>query len=761
MASEHAISTPRLGPTPGGVGHGSQMVPLGDGFLAVWGGGTNLLAIRIDPNGRPRDAESFVVFHSPTDAFIFSFHVATDGTSAFVLSTTNGEDSWHFRLDRVDADGTVTNLSANLLNVPGFGPIAAMAANSGKVMILTLNDGKPLMMTIVDRSGTVLQSGVPLVSSGYFYSLDVEAAGDGFLLTWIDGAGLTRVLGLNLSDIGASRSVSPFVADTDGLAYVPSVAGDGAHAIVVWTRWQIGQETAELRARPVSNSGSPLGEGAVALGKFKPLSSPRVVPAADGYQIVFLDLAPDGGAQVTTVRVAFDGKLNSVARTPSGFANPYVDSRSPPVFYIDSLLAARNGASVAVMWGERGYQPPDVAELVVAPLQPDGSVGPTSLLSKSLPRQHVRKLLPVNGVVAGVWTEEAPNKRVVVGRFTPAGVPLDGAGVRLSESIYDQLNSAAATDGERLFIVWTEGNRPGVLRNALYGAFVPLTGPLIASSSRLLTIDVAPSYSSGHGDDALAVAWNGSTFTVAFGHFDRQDNDRLDLAALRVDRLGNVVDPAPVSLTHGSGDARSEAANPRISWNGNSYLVMWQRRVMAVNSESGQSYSVDDLRAQRLSASLVADGAEIPLDTPVDSLVDADGSAEYPDLALSNGVWLASWLSERFHYSGRTETTYVRIDANGRIDKANRVVPGASSAPLVAAAADGWMVMTGDAVLSFAKIGLDGTVSPVWTTPSNQRTAEAFAVASHPLVAYKRTTDAYLAYIDVIASADHRRSAGR
>ncbi len=474
------------------------------------------------------------------------------------------------------------------------------------------------------------------------------------------------------------------------------------------------------------------------------MTTPRVVPVPDGYQIVFLELTPGGDAQVTTVRIGFDATLQSVTNTPAGFAHG-LHASDGTLFFFDSLWAVRNGAAAVVMWGERSRELPWVAEPVVAPLQADGSVGPTTLLSKSLPIQHMRKLLPVNGVVAGVWTEQAPNQHVVVGRFTPDGMPLDGAGLRLTESLYDQVNCAAASDGEQLFVVWRESN-------TLYGAFVRLGSPLFASVPRILTKEVASLDPRFTQDDSLAVVWNGATFTVVFGHNDDLDDGRLDLAALRVDRLGNVVDPAPISITRASGDSSSEAANPRLSSNGSSYLVTWQRRSITYGlyGDSAGYSSVNMLLAQRVTASLVAEGAEIPLDTVAYDTFSIDLDVEDSELAVSNGVWLASWLSYRG--SRPPATRFARIE--------NREVPYASSAPLLAPVSDGWMVLTGVDVLSFVKIGLDGTVSLPWTTPSGQRVAEAFAVAPHPLVAYKRTTDAYLAYIDEIAAADHRRSVG-
>src|SRR5258708_1556450 len=256
MANEHAISTPPVGPTPRGVDTFSQMVPLGDGFLAVWVKRSDLLAIRIGPNGRPREAESFVVFHSHGGyPSVFLEQVASDGSIAFVLSI----DGIAFRLDRVDADGTVTTLSANLLPVPIFNPVA-MAANGGKLVILERGQSH-LRATVIDRSGTVLQIGdVQLVDAGsFFYSVHVEVAGDGFLITWSDESGVAHVLGLGLSAIGAGMPVSSLVVDPDVRANDPTPAVNGMHAIVVWTRSHSGQQGQDLRARTISTSGTPLG----------------------------------------------------------------------------------------------------------------------------------------------------------------------------------------------------------------------------------------------------------------------------------------------------------------------------------------------------------------------------------------------------------------------------------------------------------------------------------------------------------------------
>ena len=147
------------------------------------------------------------------------------------------------------------------------------------------------------------------------------------------------------------------------------------------------------------------------------------------------------------------------------------------------------------------------------------------------PVQHVRKLTSTaSGVIAGLWTEAVPNPRLVVGRFSPLGQPLDGPGLRLHDNGFDQDGSAMATDGKVLFVVWEEGVtslHPG----AVYEAIVSVEGSLSVQVHQL---------ASDAGLSNLAVAWDGSAITVAYQRFSTSA-----IVAIRTDRDGNALDPAP------------------------------------------------------------------------------------------------------------------------------------------------------------------------------------------------------------------------
>jgi hypothetical protein len=197
-------------------------------------------------------------------------------------------------------------------------------------------------------------------------------------------------------------------------------------------------------------------------------------------------------------------------------------------------------------------------EVVTAPLAGDGSVGVGTVVSLDSSVQHVRKLVPFGGGVVVLWTEGLPNDRLVVSRLTASGQPADG-GLRLRESLFHQSHSAIATDGERLFVVWMEGDEDKP--QTLYGAIVS-PGALSASVKALA--------SDASGDSDLAVVWNGQTFAVVY---QRIRTGGRDFAALRIDRAGNAVDPIPIALT----PTAYYDENPRLSWNGSDYLLVWQR----------------------------------------------------------------------------------------------------------------------------------------------------------------------------------------
>jgi hypothetical protein len=408
------------------------------------------------------------------------------------------------------------------------------------------------------------------------------------------------------------------------------------------------------------------------------------------------------------------------------------------------VAVAQTATTTVGMWEENRFarRPPSTGnQVVAAPISGGGGIGTTTTLSLGLPLQHVRTLIPLASGVAGIWTEAAPNERVVVGRFSQAGVPVDGAGLRVRDSISDQRNSVAASNSEQVFVAWTEGeaNKP----QTLYGALIPLSG-FLAANVRVLATDA--------GDADIAVTARGRNFTVVY-----QIDATKRLAALPLDEFFNILTPAAVVLTPALQPGFSDTS-PRLAWNGNEYLLLWQRRTVVGNPLPilAPPLTVNQLYAQRFSTSLNASGAEILLATTGLDTFGPITTADSPRLVFSEGVWVAAWMEYGQWHSDARQAKFSLIDAGGGWN-APKAITGLQVEPMLAVAGSGWVAVggTGANTLSLARIVRDGTVRPAVVLSTTVPIPEAFAVTPLQLVAYRKSATEPLVYLDLI-SQHHR-----
>ncbi|HXA15472.1 MAG TPA: hypothetical protein VN380_00650 [Thermoanaerobaculia bacterium] len=718
-AADVPISMPAFGPATNGTDAGMSIVRLGDGFLAIWGegppcGDPELHGIRLDRDAQPRDQASFLVAPALYETSLIA--TAADGDDAYVAWRSYGVSA---HLMRVSADGTVTKLSDSV-------PIARavnMRASNGNVLFLgsRSNLGDPLTVTLVDRAGVVVRSGVTIVGDNASV-MDFIAASGAFLFGWVgaDGIHVTRVS----ADAVAANSIpsTPAILSTSSGTFF-RLASNGIHSMASW----FDAGTHEIRVLPLSTSGEPMG-APISLGTFSPVEAPAIIGVGDGYEILLREVTI-GAGQIAALRVSFDGALQSVHHNPAITFQP---------------AAAQNGDRTVAIWSDRRFATSKGGEIIAEPIAIDGSIGAGTIVSLEPVEQHVRKFLPFAGGVAALWTDSAPNDRLSVGRVTPAGAPIDGAGLRLRESIYDQRHSAIATDGERLFVAWTEGD-PSYVPHVLYGAVVSFSGSPSVSVTQLA--------SDAGGESDVAVAWNGQTFTVVY---QRVRAHSTDLAALRVDRSGNVVDPDPIPLT----PARVGDESPRLSWNGSDYLLVWQRWYDPFTYIGETCYPPQpplpaELFAQRFSASFTPASAEINLATTTnkdDYLLDVQDD----DVSFAGGIWLVIWLDK-----AKGLTRYARIDtSSSRLDPLNgQQLPGFYDNPILVPASEGWTVAGHEGYgphgagrgLALTRIDANGVATSVPTIVfSGTSAVEAVALTPIPLVAYKRPSSA-AAYIASLA----------
>lgn len=674
--------------------------------------------MRLDQDGQPLDPSSFVVAPLIPNSGVIA--KVADGADAYVAWPSFRVGSY---LARVSADGTVTTLSDT---VPVAGGTTAMHMSDDNILMIGAQQhfGDPLTATLVDRTGVVVRSDVTLVSVQVHEWVFIPSD-DAFLFGWIGDDGL-HITSISPADLAANTvPIAPLVLSATGLSRL-GLASDGVHAMASW----FDSSTHAYRMVSLSTTGTPLGQP-VTLGPFVPVEAPSVVAVSVGYQILIRDGLNPGDSQLIALLISFDGDLQALHRYPA--------------ITVNAEMTQDDDRTIAV-WTEKRFASKGT-EVIVGLIGTDGGIGPTTMVSLSPVEQHVRKFVPFAGGVAALWTDSIPNNRVVVGRVTAAGEPLDGAGIYLRDSGDDQNNSAIATDGERLFVVWTEG--ASSVSQALYGAIVSFT------DSPSVSVKLASD--AGAGSD-LAVTWNGQMFTVVY---QRPMTNGFDFAALRVDRSGNVVDPTPIALT----TAHLGDENPRLSWSGSDYLLVWQRSYDPF-SHFGDPCSDPhgplpaELFAQRFSAALAPIGAVIDLATTTNRneyLLDVQDD----DVAFVAGIWLVVWRDNK-----TTETRYARIDASGsRLDPLNgRLLPGSFEHPHLIATADGWTVAGHEGNgpdgagrgLAITHVGINGLATAFPTLPfSGISTVEAVALTPVPLVAYKRSSSAS-AYVALLVAPRSR-----
>jgi len=722
FGAESTLGTPSITPTATGPYY-ARIVPLGDGFLALWEEGEpceyeELHGMRLDRDGHPRDKRDFIVV--PARYSISVMAAESDGGDVVIAWDDSYDAGIH--LIRVSAD-TVTVLTDS---VPTSGR-SIMKVSNGNILFVSPGGGPgvPVTATLLDRTGRLVRSGVKVVDqpAESIAVKDLAAVDGAFLLAWMSSDSHLRVARIAPADVAANAvQMAPFDLGARTYVYSVKLASDGTHSMVFW----VDNEGSKygLRARSLASSGAPLGSGTLTIGSVTPGSN-ALAPFAvsDGYEVLFQEYG-NGVNQPAFVRVSFDGTLQAVAH-PS-----------------QQLAAAQNGGRTMAVWTESQFSMSDFYnylagyEIVTAPLAGDGVVGAGTVVSLDSSVQHVRKLVPFGGGVVALWTEGLPNDRLVVSRFTASGQPAD-SDLRLRESLFNQTHGAIATDGERLFVVWMEGSPSlGLLDQSkpqtLYGAIV--SPGALSASVRALAGDAS--------DSDIAVAWNGQTFAVVY---QRVRTGGYDFAALRVDRAGNAVDPVPIALT----PTRYHDENPRLSWNGSDYLLVWQRWYDPFMYFGEQCLTRPaplpaELFAQRFSSAFVLTGAEIPLATTTDyNSYSLD--AQNVDVAFAGGLWLVLWIEKR-----GPQAEFARIDASGaRIDPLNgRTLIGSFDDPILVAGPDGWTIAAREGYgrygpgsgVALAHISINGLVKVLDTMPLLTSAVEAFVLTPAPLVAYKRAS---------------------
>lgn len=141
-------------------------------------------------------------------------------------------------------------------------------------------------------------------------------------------------------------------------------------------------------------------------------------------------------------------------------------------------------------------------------------------------------------------------------RVSPTGTLLDGpSGVALASGSWPAL----ASDGTNMLAVYGRNLGSPSFDNALFGTLYARDGTVVVGEQQLAAL--------GSGTPGFAsAAFSGGRYLVAFEH-----GDPRDLSMIRLDRLGQLLDPVPLSL---STAAQSQGSVALAPWAGN-FAAVW------------------------------------------------------------------------------------------------------------------------------------------------------------------------------------------
>jgi hypothetical protein len=651
-------------------------------YLAVWEDARvkpnqpRLWAARVTRGGQLLDPTGIYITTFAEDSLIGTHvrSVASDGTDFLVAWS---DDEGRLGIAKVTADGKVIHPPN-----PNIGGDGATLLYMGTVYALFATDrptvpfvGGGVGAATLDRDGRVIvRTGVP-VSRVRSIAATMNGNRSEVYFGWLEvGSTDVHVARLSPSEIETGSITPDTIIVADTLSSVPtnlSIASDGSDAYAVWIDESVVPNVYRAIRLPMLGGPTP---SVVTLGNASIFTAkPTVTWNGAEYVVVYKDF---NGLAVLQ-RVAQDGN-------PS--APPIVVSGPVTEVTIASLPAIDDSI---VVWNDIQGPVNEVSANLISPVTNVFRLPGNVLLSTSFADRSDATVVWRGNHYLGAWRDALDSSRIVVGRFTADGVPLDGTGVQVGATAPGGPAPVLASNGQTAVVAWLDLNGVGA-------SFVDASGRVVRLS-----------YDFPGGQPT--VNWNGQQYLVAW----RSSGGRL--LALRINPNGQLIDNQAV-------DIAPFAGRPYLGWTGSAYVVASQ--VLAVCAAPCQQTGA--IFAQIVSPALVATGTPIQI---------SDTVALPPSLADSPGGTLIVWP----RLDGTTTTLRgVRVFNGAVLDPLNGFAIGAGSQPTVYGSAAGWGVVSGP---NLWLVSRNGAVSARFVqfpfVPADAR-ASVVLGGPEPLVVYRR-----------------------
>jgi large repetitive protein len=517
---------------------------------------------------------------------------------------------------RVTADGTVLDVSGIPIATAPGSQLNPDVAFDGTNFLVVWQDGDPrfdpdpsIMAARVSQDGDLLDAGI-LVSSNPSEQTLPSVAWDGetYLVGWEDGRNddATDLYGTRIAPDGTvldPAGLLLFDAAAPDFASQPRLEWGGSNYLMAWQEHHSGSYP-DILAERLDADGQVLDASPIVISANGDWEGDGD-PAAGGglFFVTFTDLSYD--SSLRGVRVTFDGQIlddPSIAIAEPGFtisSHPRVawDGRDFVAAWADDTIGtpvqihagrisadgivldpeeilvsttasvglgtavAGTGAGALVSWAdERDDTPSDVYG---ARLDQDGMVlDPDGILVSTVGSNDTTAPAVATsgkGYLMAWEDHRFGYPAIFVTRLTPSGQTVDGAGIPVATSGWDEM-PAVAWDGTDYLVVWSRYESDGfdVLGTRIGTDGVVLDDPPISIST------------ASRDQTDPTVAFDGENYLVAWTD-QRADELTRDIYGTRVSPAGTVLDAAiPIST------APNRQTNPAVASDGSEFLVVWQ-----------------------------------------------------------------------------------------------------------------------------------------------------------------------------------------
>ncbi|WP_437550013.1 MYXO-CTERM sorting domain-containing protein [Sorangium sp. So ce367] len=634
---------------------------------------------------------------------------ATEGGHHFIdpasgLGLRYGVATW------IDARGTATRV-----------PVAWDAAGELALRVpeaLVETSAYPAVLDPIVSPELAMDEPIAGPSLGAQSDAAVASDGTNFLVVWSDWRG-DLTTSSDGADLYAAR-IAPdgTVLDPRGIPIStgpgaqeqPAISWDGTNYLVAWSDHQTGTNS-QVYATRVSPLGSVLNPGGMLLNPgYRGGGSPSIAFDGARHLVVWIGVPPDSATSslvgtfvtpegVATIAPAFTGISGSspvVASARGSFVVAWSRYNSGTLDYEVrmSRVSAAGGildpAGILVGTGTCPRLATDGSQYALAWVSKWGSVGLTRLDAEAtrLDTTFVDSETLADFTCAAVafdgsnylvgWPTDS--QQMTIQRFPTAGPPLPGTIVAGQAS--QHTSPAIASGGGRSLVVWR--------RPSPFGRPQPreLTLSRIAADGALLAPSDVPLTPGSNRQLAPDAAFDGANYLVVWDDTGA-DGDR-DIHGTRVSPAGEILDPSGIAIA----DAPGEQAAPRVAFDGENHLVVWQ-------DDRNAAASLTDIYAAR-----VTPRGEVLAASPLSAASAAQTS---PDVAAGGGAALVAWTDGR---NGGTSIYATRVEGGRSMDGSGfGVTARGGSKPAVGFGGGQFLVAwRSGGVIVASRVGVDGLV---------------------------------------------------